>query len=99
MFTQISGTRGKAQLIFTTHCDALLENEAAAHAPVPVLRRDQIWFTHKGGDFASRLYSLVDFKVRKNELVRDGYWRGRFDALPLISDADADAEGLLGCNG
>lgn len=89
-FIQIRGLHSEAQLIFTTHCDALLENETAAHSPVPVLRRDQIWFTQKRGDHSSQLYSLVDFKVRKNESVRDGYWRGRFDALPMISDLDSE---------
>lgn len=91
-FIRTSGTRGKAQLIFTTHCDALLENETGVHAPTPVLRRDQVWFTQKDGDFASQLYSLVDFKVRKNESVRDGYWRGRFDALPLVADLEPEQQ-------
>ncbi len=75
-----------SQLVFTTHCDSLLENDTNIGSGTPVLRRDQIWFVDKGGDLASRLYALSDYRVRKNESVRDGYWRGRFDAMPMVGE-------------
>ena len=73
-----------SQLIFTTHCDGLLENQTSYPNQVPLLRRDQVWFVSKDASQSSKVYSLLDFKVRKNESVREGYRRGRFDAIPLI---------------
>jgi hypothetical protein len=33
----------------------------------PLLRRDQIWFTEKDKEGATRLYPLTDYKPRKAE--------------------------------
>lgn len=73
-----------SQLIFTTHCDGLLENQTSSPKQIPLLRRDQVWFISKSSSQFSKVYSLLDFKVRKNESVREGYRKGRFDAIPLI---------------
>ena len=83
-FETIPDQEEGSQLIFTTHCDGLLENQTSSPQQVPLLRRDQVWFISKNETQSSNVYSLLDFKVRKNESVRDGYRRGRFDAIPFI---------------
>jgi hypothetical protein len=70
------------QLIFTTHDAGLLD------ADEPLLRRDQIWFTEKAPDGASKLYSLWDFAPRKDENLRKGYLHGRYGAVPILSEVD-----------
>ena len=80
---------GASQLIFTTHCDALLENSTIPNSSVePLLRRDQIWFTEKNAQSESELIPLQKYKPRKNESIRDGYRRGRYGAIPLLGDAE-----------
>ncbi|HEY4832633.1 MAG TPA: AAA family ATPase [Waddliaceae bacterium] len=64
-----------AQLIFTTHNTSLLDND--------LFRRDQVWFLQKDKEQRSRLYSLLDFKPRKEEALGKGYLRGRYGALPF----------------
>lgn len=66
-----------AQLIFTTHETSILNQS--------VFRRDQIWFMQKSEN-KSELYSLSDFKVRKEqENIEDRYLSGAYGALPFIS--------------
>ncbi len=69
---------GGAQLIFTTHDTSLLEDA--------LFRRDQIWFTEKDRDQATRIYPLTDFSPRKKEALERGYLAGRYGALPFFSD-------------
>lgn len=77
---------GTSQLIFTTHCDSLLENPTSPESIAePLLRRDQIWFTEKNADLESNLISLQEYKPRKNESIRDGYRRGRYGGIPLLA--------------
>ena len=66
----------RSQLIFTTHESSLLDFD--------LLRRDEIWFTEKDGEGASHLYSLMDFKERKDADVRKHYLEGRFGAVPFV---------------
>ena len=68
-----------AQLIFNTHDTNLLDAE--------LLRRDQIWFTEKGDDGASRIYPLTDFHARKLENIERGYLQGRYGAVPAVAGA------------
>lgn len=82
-FESVPNQQAGTQLIFTTNCDGLLENQTSHPNLVPLLRRDQVWFASKNASQSSELYSLLDFKVRKNESVRDGYRKGRFGAIPL----------------
>jgi hypothetical protein len=70
-----SNPRG-AQLIFNTHDTNLLDTS--------ILRRDQIWFTEKGDDGATRLFPLTDFRARKYENLERGYLQGRYGAVPSI---------------
>lgn len=66
------------QLIFTTHNPLLLDQT--------LLRRDQIWFTEKDQEGATRLYPLTDFKPRKDESLVKGYLAGRYGGIPFIPE-------------
>jgi AAA15 family ATPase/GTPase len=68
------------QLVFTTHETTLLDPD--------LLRRDSIWFTEKDQVGASSLYSLSDFKVRKDLKLRKHYLQGRFGAVPFLGGID-----------
>ncbi len=72
-----------AQLLFNTHDASLLGNLVADPAP---LRRDQIWFTEKDQDGATKLYALTDFTPRKEENLQRGYLQGRYGAVPFIGE-------------
>lgn len=76
-----------AQLIFSTHDTSLLD-----HA---LFRRDQIWFTEKDEDQATRLYPLTDFSPRKQEAWERGYLGGRYGAVPFFTDWPAPAKAGL----
>ena len=68
-----------AQMIFTTHETALLNQE--------ILRRDQIYFVDKNReDGASSLYSLVEFSVRADMNILKAYLLGKFGAIPEIEE-------------
>ncbi len=66
------------QIIFTTHDCNLLDSD--------LLRRDQVWFTEKDRGGATDLYSLWDYKVRKDENYRLGYLQGRYGAIPFVGE-------------
>lgn len=76
IFNQASTNPNDAQLIFNTHDTNLLDTS--------VLRRDQIWFTEKGSDGATRLFPLTDFRARKYENLERGYLQGRYGAVPSV---------------
>jgi len=72
-----------AQLILATHDTNLL--------PPKLFRRDQIWFTGKGSNGATRLYSLVEFKttaggVRLGASYEKNYLAGQYGAIPLLKN-------------
>ncbi|HET9899408.1 MAG TPA: ATP-binding protein [Streptosporangiaceae bacterium] len=82
LFQSKRTNRRGAQLIFTSH-DATLLGLLNGEE---VLRRDQVWFTHKNGDGASRLFPLSDFRPRKegeNRMRR--YLSGTYGAIPELS--------------
>jgi hypothetical protein len=68
-----------AQLLFNTHDTNLLSED--------LLRRDQVWFTEKTTDGATRLFPLTDFSARKLENLERGYLQGRYGAVPSLSGA------------
>lgn len=71
-----------AQLIFNTHDTNLLDAE--------IFRRDQIWFVEKDRYGAAKLYSLSDLKdVRKEENFEDNYIKGKYGAVPIVSDFES----------
>jgi hypothetical protein len=80
MFNDPTTNPNNAQLIFNTHDTNLLDTS--------ILRRDQIWFTEKGDDGATRLFPLSDFRARKYENLERGYLQGRYGAVPSIGTPD-----------
>jgi AAA15 family ATPase/GTPase len=72
--------RGGAQIIFTTHDTHLLSQK------VGLLRRDQVWFTEKRKDHSTDLYCLSEFAPRNDEALDRNYLRGKYGAVPYISD-------------
>lgn len=77
MFHNPEINKSGAQLIFTTHDTSLLD--------LTIFRRDQIWFTEKDNDQATRLYPLSDFSPRKHEALERGYLMGRYGAVPFFA--------------
>jgi len=71
---------GAGQVIATTHESNLLDQD--------LLRRDEIWFAEKDQASATRLYSLLDFKVRNDLEIRKHYLQGRFGAVPFLGNLD-----------
>jgi len=74
-------TGDKRQIIVTTHESNLLD--------LDLLRRDEIWFVEKDQSAGTRVYSLTDFKVRKDLQIRKGYLEGRFGGIPFLGELDA----------
>jgi AAA15 family ATPase/GTPase len=83
IFNSVKGNKKNAQLIFTTHDTNLLHGK--------YLRRDQIWFTEKDTFGCSHLYSLAEYKPRKDASFQKDYISGRYGAVPYIGDF----EGLI----
>ncbi len=71
--------RRGAQLIFNSHDPTLLGDSYGRD-----LHRDQVWFTEKGNDGASRLYSLAAFRPRSDEAISRRYLQGRYGAVPIL---------------
>ncbi|TAE36129.1 MAG: ATP-binding protein [Sphingobacteriales bacterium] len=73
-----------AQLLFATHDTNLLSTD--------LFRRDQIWFTEKDDFEQTDLYSLYDFnlpdgtKIRNDANIEKNYIRGRYGAIPFITN-------------
>ena len=78
MFNDPAVNKNNAQLIFNTHDVTLLDQE--------LFRRDQIWFTEKDQNGAAHLYSLLEYKPRKQESLPKNYLLGRYGALPFLGD-------------
>ena len=78
LFHNESLNQNNAQLIFSTHNTALLDNH--------IFRRDQIWFMEKDSELSSHLFPLTDFSPRKEEALEKGYLMGRYGALPFHGD-------------
>ncbi len=70
--------RMNAQLIYATHDEGLLDSAR--------IRRDQVWFVEKDEMGASRLFSLAEFKVRKEAKFAKEYLLGQFGAVPRLRD-------------
>jgi uncharacterized protein len=70
-----------AQIIFATHDTNLLNKE--------LFRRDQIWFTEKDQFGATDLYSLVEYRVRKDASFQKDYIQGKYGAIPFIGDFES----------
>ena len=70
-----------AQLIISTHTTDLLS--------LKISRRDEIYFVQKDQKTGeSELYSLDEFSPRKKADIRNGYYLGRYGAVPEIGDGE-----------
>lgn len=78
MLQAVHASETGAQVLFTTHDSGLLDAD--------LLRRDQVWFTEKKPDGSTDLYSLWDFRPRKDENLRKGYLAGRYGAVPFLGE-------------
>ena len=72
-----------SQLIATTHNRELLGD-------TDIFRNDVIWFTDKGEDCATQLYSLADFDTSTIKNMLNAYKIGKFSAVPRLSDTFID---------
>ncbi len=79
-----------AQLIATTHDTNLLAS--------PLLRRDEVWFTEKDAEGATRLYPLTDIRTRKGDNIEKGYLQGRYGGVPFIDTFTAPGSTLGASN-
>lgn len=81
LFHNPSQNKGNSQIIFTTHNTNLLDLDR--------IRRDQVWFTEKNPEtYATELYSLLEFKPRKDKNIERGYLAGKYGALPFIKKSE-----------
>jgi AAA15 family ATPase/GTPase len=81
LFHNPSQNKYNSQLIFTTHNTNLLD--------LDYVRRDQVWFTKKNQKtYATELYSLLEFKPRKDKNIETGYLAGKYGALPFIKKSE-----------
>lgn len=84
LFNDPQSNPNNAQLLFATHDTNLLNTD--------LFRRDQIWFTEKDDFEQTDLYSLYDFnlpdgtKVRNDSNIEKNYIRGRYGAIPFITN-------------
>lgn len=68
-----------SQLIVTTHYDPILRDID------DIFGKDSVWFTEKGKDGNSNLFSLVEFRgLNKLSSIHRAYMNGQFGALPNI---------------
>ena len=74
-----------SQLIATTHNRELLGD-------TNIFRNDVIWFTDKGEDCATELYSLADFDTSAIKNILNAYKIGKFSGVPRLSDTFINLE-------
>ena len=75
----------QSQVIATTHNRELLGDR-------DIFRYDVIWFTDKGKDCATELYSLADFDTATIKNILNAYKIGKFSGVPRLSDTFIDVE-------
>lgn len=69
----------QSQLLVSTHYDPILKDID------DIFGKDSVWFTEKGTDGNSTLYSLSDFSgLNKLTSIHRAYMNGRFGALPKV---------------
>lgn len=73
--------QNRSQLIVTSHYDPLLNTVN------DLIRKDMVWFTEKGADGHTKLYSLTDFRgLGRISSFQKSYRNGVFGALPNIHE-------------
>ena len=81
-----------AQIIFNAHDMTILNRHHSR------LGRDQIWFTEKDLRGVSELYSLAEFRTRREEAPYVSYLKGRYGALPVLDLIELDRAVNFGTN-
>ena len=81
----------RAQLVFNSHDMTILGDSASDR----LIGRDQIWFTEKGDDGSTSLYSLADLEPRKSEAIGRRYLAGHYGATPNLSNQEFEAAAKL----
>ena len=51
-------------------------------------RRDQVWFVEKDEYGSSKLFSLIEYKVRNTASFDKDYLEGKYGAVPVLEDID-----------
>lgn len=72
-----------AQLIFNAHDTTVLGDSVQRS-----LGRDQIWFTEKDAAGATTLYSLAEFRPKRDEALGRRYLQGRYGGVPVLDAAE-----------
>ncbi len=69
----------QSQLLVSTHYDPILKDID------DIFGKDSVWFTEKGKDGNTALFSLADFKgLNKLSSIHRAYMNGQFGALPNV---------------
>lgn len=72
-----------AQLIFNAHDPTILGDSGRRS-----LGRDQIWLTEKKADGATTLYSMAEFRPKRDEALAKRYLQGRYGGIPVLDPAE-----------
>ena len=72
-----------AQLIFNAHDPTILGDSGGRS-----LGRDQIWLTEKKADGATTLYSMAEFRPKRDEALAKRYLQGRYGGVPVLDPAE-----------
>ncbi|MBI2423525.1 MAG: ATP-binding protein [Candidatus Hydrogenedentes bacterium] len=76
-YLESCSSKGRSQLIFTTHDVNLMDQQ--------VFRRDETWVTERKRDGETTLYSFSEFKdVRNDKDIRKSYLQGRLGGIPKL---------------
>lgn len=75
----INTPNNQSQLLVSTHYDPILKDID------DIFGKDSVWFTEKGKDGNTALFSLADFKgLNKLSSIHRAYMNGQFGALPNV---------------
>ena len=72
-----------AQLIFNAHDPTILGDSGRRD-----LGRDQIWLAEKKADGATALYSMAEFRPKRDEALGRRYLQGRYGGVPVLDPAE-----------
>ena len=94
MFNSQASNPKNAQLIFNTHDTNLLNDKvynAGKDRYENLLRRDQVYFVERDGDYVSHIYSLIEFQkdgkvVRNDASFEKDYLNGLYGSIPYIGN-------------
>ncbi len=78
LFNSKKANKNNAQLIFSSHDTTMLNRKN--------FRRDQVWFMEKNKIGATDLYSLIEYKIRKDASFDKDYIAGKYGAIPYLGD-------------